>query len=417
MIMLTDYLKGHVPFKQVYLHGIVRDKEGRKMSKTVGNVIDPLEVIDKYSADILRFTLAFHTPKKEDTKIDMSTFETGKTFCTKYWNSVRYILTSMDLDLFREETWEVNKFDCWILNQLNGLIKSVTNDITNFNYQKACQNLYSFVWDQFSNTYLEYSKLYIDSYGTRKTIVNVFYVVNRLLHPFIPHLTEEVHVLLRPYIGLIFSPPYTNFDGSIRDNFPSVMELPWPKQFECPSVDNDAFEQFGKIIQEIRNVRNRFGIKKDVDVDIILNGPPEANNVLDFNFCMYVQEGEKALCKLAKVNRVLFNQGKLTPSNTIEISLGDVQLHILVNDDFNLESKIEDLNTRIAVESVKLFVAKEAIDDYIQISKKQKKRYEKTIEKSNATIDELQKDLLYFKKLLYGKSETEASEDTVKYKS
>ena len=79
--MMTDYLKGHVPFKKVFLHGIVRDKDGKKMSKTLGNVIDPLEVIDTYSADILRFTLAFHTPKKEDTKIDMATFETGKTFC------------------------------------------------------------------------------------------------------------------------------------------------------------------------------------------------------------------------------------------------------------------------------------------------------------------------------------------------
>lgn len=392
MIMMTDYLKGQIPFKKVFLHGIVRDKDGVKMSKTLGNVIDPLEIISEYSADILRFTLAYHTPKKEDTRIEKKTFETGKTFCTKYWNSVRFILTSIYPDQYlkrydQEDVHQhLNNFDLWILNQSNILITIVTKAIEKFNYQKAAQNLYSFVWNQFCNKYLEYSKLYIDSIGTQFTLLTVISVLNRLLHPFIPHLTEEINLLLLPF----------KTERELQETGREIQSWPIPITLSSFDKTHDFyFDSFGMIIQEIRNVRNKFDVHKTRTLDIVFEG---ASN----NFVQYVLSGQLSLKKLAKVNTIGFEsiiEGKTIPIS-ISLEYTKFTMHILITDALNLEAKIEDINVRIAIESVKKYISTEAILDN-NVSKKQRKHHDSCIKKCNEVLNDLEKQRQYYKNLSF----------------
>ena len=143
MIIMTEELQDNVPFREVYLHGLVRDNKGIKMSKTLQNVIDPLDIIKEHNTDILRFTLASLTPQGRDVNLSNNSFKIGKTFCTKLWNSVRYMLMYIeDIDINIEKCQR--PMDGWILNKLNKTIDRVKRCIDRYDFAEACQTLYRF---------------------------------------------------------------------------------------------------------------------------------------------------------------------------------------------------------------------------------------------------------------------------------
>jgi valyl-tRNA synthetase len=195
MIVATGYMKNDVPFKQVYLHGLVRDDQKRKMTKSLGNGIDPIELIDKFGVDPVRFTLMFCSSKDNDIPISDKTFDIGKTFCTKFWNMCRFcemngIFNVEEFDISSIEHMSVD--DKNVLVNLNQAIMMTERYYDQFEFQKVVQSIYTFTWDQFANNYLEYCK---DKLTDLRKIIMKYIIkcIVKLLHPIIPHLSEEIY--------------------------------------------------------------------------------------------------------------------------------------------------------------------------------------------------------------------------------
>ena len=190
---------GQVPFDHVFIHGLVRDSQGRKMSKSLGNGIDPLEIVEKYGADALRFTLATGNAPGNDMRFYIERVEAGRNFANKMWNASRFAMMNLDIDENKlPDVSELQLEDKWILSRLNSVIKSVTENLDSYELGVALSNLYEFAWDNLCDWYIELIKprLFDKENPTGKTAQYVLtYVLSstmQLLHPFMPFITEEI---------------------------------------------------------------------------------------------------------------------------------------------------------------------------------------------------------------------------------
>ncbi len=235
---------GQVPFDTVLIHGLVRDAQGRKMSKSLGNGIDPLEIIDKYGADALRFTLATGNSPGNDMRFSDERVEASRNFANKIWNAARFILMNLPENEpapYIPQGLEIE--DKWILSQYNTLVSGVTDSLEKFELGMAVQKLYDFIWDVFCDWYIEIAKIRLngddeDKKATaRAVLVYVMSNTLKLLHPFMPFITEEIWQTL-PHTG------------------ESIMISDWPK---ADSALNFATEEaeMSRIMTAIKAVRNR----------------------------------------------------------------------------------------------------------------------------------------------------------------
>jgi valyl-tRNA synthetase len=198
MIMMGLKFMGEVPFRDVYIHALVRDAEGQKMSKSKGNVIDPLHVMDQYGTDALRFTLASMASPGRDVKLAEERIEGYRNFANKIWNAARFIL--MHLEGARETMPSHDRpwADRWILSRLNATIQTVAQELDHYRFDRGAGALYQFIWHEYCDWYLELAKVSLQGPSgaaakqTRQTLVESFETVMRLLHPFMPFLTEEI---------------------------------------------------------------------------------------------------------------------------------------------------------------------------------------------------------------------------------
>ncbi len=250
MIFSALEYTGRVPFDTVLIHGLVRDAQGRKMSKSLGNGIDPLEIIDQYGADALRFSLATGNSPGNDMRFLPEKIEASRNFANKLWNANRFILMNLDEDEPAPHIPEnLATEDKWILSQFNTLVKAVTNSLENYELGIAVQNLYDFIWDVFCDWYIEIAKIRLngDNEEGKKTAKAVLvYVMSntlKLLHPFMPFITEEIWLAL----------PH---DGE------SIMISEWPKYDEALnfSVEEEAMERVMTAIKAVRNRRAEMNV-------------------------------------------------------------------------------------------------------------------------------------------------------------
>ena len=189
---------GQVPFKDVYIHGLVRDSQGRKMSKSLGNGIDPLEIIDEYGADALRFTLATGNSPGNDMRFYTERVEASRNFANKIWNASRFVLMNLSIDkceLPDRDKLEIS--DRWILSEYNDLVKEVTDNLDKYELGIAVSKLYDFIWDKFCDWYIELVKPRFFEEGesnitAQQVLVYVLSNTLKLLHPFMPFITEEI---------------------------------------------------------------------------------------------------------------------------------------------------------------------------------------------------------------------------------
>lgn len=234
---------GQVPFKHVFIHGLVRDSQGRKMSKSLGNGIDPLEIISTYGADALRFTLATGNSPGNDMRFYIERVEASRNFANKIWNASRFLLMNLDIDKIElPDLADLKLEDKWILSEFNTLVKEVTDNLDKFELGVAVSKLYDFIWDNYCDWYIELTKprLYEKEGSDRKVAQQVlsFVLVGalKLLHPFMPFITEE-----------IFS--------KLPTGEKSIMISSWPKYIEQNDFA-DAKKQMQIIMDAIRSVRN-----------------------------------------------------------------------------------------------------------------------------------------------------------------
>jgi valyl-tRNA synthetase len=198
MIMMGLKFMGDVPFRDVYIHALVRDAEGQKMSKSKGNVIDPLHVMEQFGTDALRFTLASMASPGRDIKLAEERIEGYRNFANKIWNAARFSLMNLDGPRTATAPSERAFPDRWILSRLNQTIQLVTSELEAYRFDRAANALYQFIWHEYCDWYLELIKPTVqnsvspDAPGTRQTLVETLETTMRLLHPFMPFLTEEI---------------------------------------------------------------------------------------------------------------------------------------------------------------------------------------------------------------------------------
>ena len=204
MIMAGLEFTGEVPFESVFLNGIIRDPQGRKMSKSLGNTIDPLEIINEYGADALRFTMMM-CAQGQDIYISKESFETGRNFCNKIWNASRFLLTNITSEEGLSFQFDSNKLtsdDIYILGKLNEAIGTVTSSLKKFRFNEAISKIYEFFWHSYCDKYIEYAKGYLaedkkeDRNRTASILVYVLMNILKLMHPFLPFITEEIWSLI-----------------------------------------------------------------------------------------------------------------------------------------------------------------------------------------------------------------------------
>jgi valyl-tRNA synthetase len=251
MIMMGLHFMKEIPFKDVYIHALVRDAEGQKMSKSKGNVIDPLSIMEKYGTDALRFTLAAMASPGRDIKLSEQRIEGYRNFANKLWNAARFILINLEGKTLDGETADLSLADCWIRVRLRKCINSVNKHLDAYRFDEAANQLYQFTWHEYCDWYLELIKPRLSggvphtvAGATRATMVTTMETLLRLLHPFMPFITEELWQNL-PHHG------------------ESIVVAPYPKT-ESFSVEDEIsegiMEDIISVIKEIRATRSELSI-------------------------------------------------------------------------------------------------------------------------------------------------------------
>ncbi len=268
MIFMALEFTEEIPFKDIYIHGLVRDSQGRKMSKSLGNGIDPLEVIEKYGADPLRFMLSTGTAPGQDMRFHYERVEAAGNFANKLWNAARYVI--MNLDGFKpvelQITADLLTADRWIIHRYNETVKEVTRLFDQYDFGEAGRVLQHFIWDEFCDWYIELSKLslYSDKAQEKERSKGVLtYILDntlRLLHPFMPFITEELWQQLP-------------VDG------PSITVASWPLYRE-DFVDQTSAKEMSlamDLIRAVRNIRSEANVPPSRKVEIIIKPTSAAN--------------------------------------------------------------------------------------------------------------------------------------------
>lgn len=274
---------GEVPFDTVLIHGLVRDAQGRKMSKSLGNGIDPLEVIAEYGADALRFTLVTGSTPGNDTRYSEEKVKSSRNFANKLWNAARFVMMNLRDGMETGLPEELDLSDRWVLSSLNSVIKDVTENIKNYDLGLAAQKVYDFIWDVYCDWYIEIAKLRLNSGdekqadNARRVLVYVLSEALKLLHPFMPFITEEI---------------YRALPGSGE----SIMVSDWPVYCEELhfAQDEEGFTNLVALIKAIRAVRAEMGVHPAKKTRLFI----ETKHADDFN------KGEAYLSKFAFANEI-----------------------------------------------------------------------------------------------------------------
>jgi len=275
------------PFKDVLIHGLIRDEQGRKMSKSLGNGVDPMDVIDEYGADTLRFFLTTNSAPGMDLRYIPEKLESSWNFINKIWNSARFVLMNIDEDMSYDDlSFEhLNLSDQWILNRLNDVIVSVDENMDKYEFVNVGSELYNFIWDDFCSWYIELSKVHLNSdneiekKATQNTLVYVLNAIVRLLHPFMPFVTEEIY-------------------QSIPHTQESICIASWPtvnKQFDNDII-NEQFIYLFDIVKGIRNMRASYVIKNAIEIAYSIQTKDEQLSQLLQDLAPYIYKLCHARC-------------------------------------------------------------------------------------------------------------------------
>jgi len=328
MIMAGFEFMGDIPFKDVYIHGTVRDNEGKKMSKSLGNSIDPLEVISEYGTDAMRFSLISITSMGQDVYLAKEKFEFGRNFCNKIWNASRFILLNLDgVDAAAQKIpplSELNLADAWILSCFNSTLKKLNKSLSLYRLNEAANTIYEFFWHQFCDWYIEASKQNIDSILTKAVLYNILDKSLRIMHPFIPLITDEI---------------WQKVTGSKT----SIMSVAWP-EIDEDYIDINSENEMQSVMDVcigIRNLRSLDNIKP-ADVSFVSIGSDNAQ------ILQLLNNNADYLRNLAKVKELKFaSTTDIAQGGALSTTAAGAVISMIVKGDSALDAsdkkqKIED---------------------------------------------------------------------------
>ena len=272
MITMGLEFTGKAPFSTVYIHGLIRDEKGQKMSKSKGNTIDPVKIIDKYGCDALRFTMtSLCTYGGQDIKMSEERFEYGRNFANKIWNASRFVLMNLDgVDNKEIDFDNLTIADKWILDKLNKTAKEVNENIKDFRIGEVAHVLYDFFWNSYCDWYVEIAKIQLQDAelkaNTQRVLRYVLDMALRMLHPIMPHITERVWQLV---------PKATETKAIIVAEFPTFKQkLDFPKEAQ-------EMELVFETITSLRNVRQSFNISPSIKCDIEIRSTADEKPVFE----------------------------------------------------------------------------------------------------------------------------------------
>jgi valyl-tRNA synthetase len=313
MMMMGIHFLGDVPFRDVYIHALVKDERGQKMSKSKGNIIDPLEVLEKFGTDAFRFTLAALAIQGRDIRLSEERIAGYRNFINKIWNAARFSLMNLKhCESPPIEDYNLTLADRWIMTRIGEVAEEVTGHIGSYRFNDAASTCYQFVWHEFCDWYLEMAKLelYSNDQRRRKAAKSVLQMalsgVVRLLHPFIPFITEEIWQRL----------PHTH--GSIM-----VAHFPQRSEFIHDHESIEEMDLLKGVIGGIRNIRGEMNIppRRDVRVVIDVKGSRE-REILEDN--LYY------ITSLAKAESIEIVSGIEKPGSSVTCLFGGIQVHVLL---------------------------------------------------------------------------------------
>jgi len=339
MIMMGLENTGDIPFHTVYLHGLIRDEKGEKMSKTKGNVLNPVDLQEKYGTDAMRFALTTGTSPGNDSKMTPTKLEAGRNFANKLWNATRFVVRSIKTDQVDTEIQENSLLteDRWILSRLSRTVANVTSLLEDFQFEEAQRQIHDFLWSEYCDWYVELAKIRLransDTPSPLPVLIHVLETSLRLLHPYMPFITEELWQHLKHHLS------------SDWQSSESIMVAPYPEP-DVKTVDPEAERIMGlvvEIIRSIRNARAQYNVESGKWVEAQIHTGP--------SLCQAVSSYTEAIKTLARAEPVAFiesRQGYQPDENTLVSVLQEAEVVIPMESMVDLKAEQKRLEKEIA---------------------------------------------------------------------
>ena len=373
MITMGLEFTGKAPFSTVYIHGLIRDEKGQKMSKSKGNTIDPVKIIDKYGCDALRFTMtSLCTYGGQDIKISDERFEYGRNFANKLWNASRFVL--MNLQGVDDKTIDKSKLtlvDKWILNQLNETAKIVNENIKDYRIGEVAHILYDFFRNEYCDWYVEIAKIQLQDseikMNTQRVLKYVLDMSLRMFHPIMPHITEQVWQLVKEF-GLEDG----ENDALIVAKYPEYRaDLNYPKEAE-------EIKQVFETITSLRNLRQSFNISTSATIDVEIRSEGRELEIF--------KSIEAYIHRLAKVNNITYaNINTQIPPKSATAIVSASKLIVPLADLIDLDAEIKRQEKKLE----KLVNEKNSLQGRMKNEKFVANAPKELVEQTNARIDEI----------------------------
>ena len=295
------HFTGKRPFKDCLIHGLIRDKEGRKMSKSLGNGVDPMDVIDEYGCDALRYFLSTSSAAGQDLRYDEEKVKSTWNFINKLWNASRFCLMNIE-DLNGYDFSNLAVQDKWILSKLNKVISKVTKNMESYEFNNAGGELYNFIWSDFCDSYIEMSKFSLDNVSTKSTLCYVISTILKMLHPFMPYVTDEIYSML----------PIRDAENIMISSYPLVND-----EFNFESEEKETEEMIG-FIAAFRNVKQENAISKDAKVMVNFdNSLINKMLKLDGNLVSDKQDIKEYKVSYGKLEAVIYYEKEVTEEDIL----------------------------------------------------------------------------------------------------
>jgi len=380
---------GDVPFRYVLIHGLVRDALGRKMSKSLGNGVDPIEVIENYGTDALRYALTIGTSPGNDMRFSEEKLEASRNFANKIWNAFRFVMMNFDKDVNFDKVNRDNFAlpDKWILSRVNTVAREVTENLEKFELGIGLQKIYDFIWEEFCDWYIELVKPRLFDRDAKGRL-EALYVLNevlktamKLLHPFMPFITEEIYQHL-----------YTDDE--------SIIISEWPV-YRDELNDPDSEEKMNSIMEAIRSIRN---IKAEMKVPV--NKKPKAILVIESKEMGTIfREEQSTLIRLAGVSGFeIYEDKSQVPGDAVSSVIKGVEIYIpldelldfdkelerLLKEKENLEKELERVNGKLSNESFVSKAPKNVVEAEREKLSKYSELYSKVLERIQYIKDKMQ---------------------------
>jgi valyl-tRNA synthetase len=385
MIMASLEFQEEVPFKDIYITGLVRDKTGRKMSKSLGNGLDPLEIVDEYGADALKFTMTFLSAQGQDISIDTESFKLGSKFANKVWNASRYIMMNVEgRKIIPFEQLELKEIDKWILHRLNESIKTGDEALAVYRFNDFAQAGYEFFWNDFCDWYIEASKisLYSKDEGEKDRAISMLaYVLEqslKMLHPYLSFITEEIYQKLPQTEGALITAEYPEVSDSRK--FPETAA---------------SFSLLQDLIRGIRTLRSEFTIppEKKIPVTVFM----DAGFIAEAFFTSH----EALIAQLVNTDELVLTTQRPDPSGSVAAAGTGFEAFVFIRDVIDIDKEIAKLRKEKdkMEKMVKQTTGKlknerflsNAPDDVVEKEKSKLAEFTERAEKINFYITELEK--------------------------